>query len=106
VCACTPHVVIFSLFLHAFPSICGQCGRVDGVDLHACGAVVLQQLPLLSCSLSHGCLLPSDLVSTHWSSATKPEEIRYSAVLLSGVIASIQVVSLLYRIRYSKILFE
>lgn len=57
-------------------SICGQCGRLDGVDLHACGAVVLQQLPLLSCSLSHGCLLPSDLVNTHWSSATKPEEIR------------------------------
>ncbi|XP_077094787.1 centrosomal protein kizuna isoform X2 [Siphateles boraxobius] len=54
----------------------GQCGRLDGVDLHACGAVVLQQLPLLSCSLSHGCLLHSDLVNTHWSSATKPEEIR------------------------------
>ncbi|CAM4650213.1 unnamed protein product [Leuciscus chuanchicus] len=57
-------------------SICSQCGRLDGVDLHACGAVVLQQLPLLSCSLSHGCLLPSDLVNTHWSSATKPEQIR------------------------------
>uniref|UniRef100_A0A671P9B3 Centrosomal protein kizuna n=1 Tax=Sinocyclocheilus anshuiensis TaxID=1608454 RepID=A0A671P9B3_9TELE len=57
-------------------SICGQCGRLDGVELHACGAVVLQQLPLLSCSLSHGCLLPSDLINTHWSSATKPEQIR------------------------------
>ncbi|KAK2878344.1 hypothetical protein Q8A67_019135 [Cirrhinus molitorella] len=57
-------------------SICGQCGRLDGVELHACGAVVLQQLPLLSCSLSHGCLLPNDLINTHWSSATKPEQIR------------------------------
>ncbi|ROL42791.1 Centrosomal protein kizuna [Anabarilius grahami] len=57
-------------------SICGQCGRLDGVELHACGAVVLQQLPLLSYSLSPGCLLPSDLISTHWSSATKPEHIR------------------------------
>ncbi|XP_016300674.1 centrosomal protein kizuna isoform X2 [Sinocyclocheilus anshuiensis] len=57
-------------------SICGQCGRLDGVELHSCGAVVLQQLPLLSCSLSHGCLLPSDLINTHWSSATKPEQIR------------------------------
>uniref|UniRef100_A0A8C1PZU8 Centrosomal protein kizuna n=1 Tax=Cyprinus carpio TaxID=7962 RepID=A0A8C1PZU8_CYPCA len=57
-------------------SICGQLGRLDGVELHACGAVVLQQLPLLSCSLSHGCLLPSDLINTHWSSATKPEQIR------------------------------
>ncbi|XP_058604527.1 centrosomal protein kizuna isoform X2 [Onychostoma macrolepis] len=57
-------------------SICGQCGRLDGVELHACGSVVLQQLPLLSCSLSHGCLLHSDLINTHWSSATKPEQIR------------------------------
>uniref|UniRef100_A0A8C2EY05 Centrosomal protein kizuna n=1 Tax=Cyprinus carpio TaxID=7962 RepID=A0A8C2EY05_CYPCA len=57
-------------------SICGQLGRLDGVELRACGAVVLQQLPLLSCSLSHGCLLPSDLINTHWSSATKPEQIR------------------------------
>ncbi|XP_026141158.1 centrosomal protein kizuna [Carassius auratus] len=57
-------------------SICGQCGRLDGVEVHVCGAVVLQQLPLLSCSLSHGCLLPSDLINTHWSSATKPEQIR------------------------------
>ncbi|KAL0170714.1 hypothetical protein M9458_035310, partial [Cirrhinus mrigala] len=55
--------------------ICGQCGRLDGVELHACGAVVLQQLPLLSCSQSQGCLLPSDLINTHWSSATKPEQI-------------------------------
>lgn len=95
VCACTPHILIFSLFLHVFPSICSQCGRLDGVELHACGAVVLQQLPLLSYSLSPGCLLPSDLINTHWSSATKPEHIRYSALLFSGVIASIQVVSLL-----------
>ncbi|XP_050989538.1 centrosomal protein kizuna isoform X2 [Labeo rohita] len=57
-------------------SICGQCGRLDGVELHACGAVVLQQLPLLSCSQSQGCLLPNDLINTHWSSATKPEQIR------------------------------
>uniref|UniRef100_A0A8C2ELY9 Centrosomal protein kizuna n=1 Tax=Cyprinus carpio TaxID=7962 RepID=A0A8C2ELY9_CYPCA len=57
-------------------SICGQCGRLDGVELHSCGAVVLQQLPLLSCSLSHGSLLPNDLINTHWSSATKPEQIR------------------------------
>lgn len=96
-CACTPHILISNvMFLYVLPSICGQCGRLDGVELHACGAVVLQQLPLLSCSLSHGCLLPCDLINTHWSSATKPEQIRYSASLqFSGFIASIQVVSLL-----------
>lgn len=96
-CACTPHILLSNvMFLYVLPSICGQCGRLDGVELHACGAVVLQQLSLLSCGLSHGCLLPSDLINTHWSSATKPEQIRYSASLqFSGLIASIQVVSLL-----------
>ncbi len=96
-CTCTPHILISNvMFLYVLPSICGQCERLDGVELHECGAVVLQQLPLLSCGLSHGCLLPSDLINTHWSSATKPEQIRYSASLqVSGLIASIQVVSLL-----------
>ncbi|XP_051502184.1 centrosomal protein kizuna isoform X2 [Myxocyprinus asiaticus] len=67
-------------------SICSQRGSLDSVDLQACCAVVLQQLPLLSCSLSQGCLLPKDLINTHWSSATKPDQIRsclsaYSALL-------------------------
>ncbi|XP_052009205.1 centrosomal protein kizuna isoform X2 [Xyrauchen texanus] len=67
-------------------SICSQCGSLDSVDVQACCAVVLQQLPLLSCSLSQGCLLPKDLINTHWSTATKPDQIRsclsaYSALL-------------------------
>ncbi|XP_043119806.1 centrosomal protein kizuna isoform X2 [Puntigrus tetrazona] len=57
-------------------SICDQCGCLDGEELHVCGAVVLQQLPLLSCGLSQGCLLTSDLIDTHWSSDTNPEQIR------------------------------
>lgn len=66
--------------------ICGQCGRLDAVNLHACGAVVLQQLPLLSRSLPRGCLLPSDLINTHWSTTSKPHQIRLCLSAESAVL--------------------
>ncbi|XP_056332922.1 centrosomal protein kizuna isoform X2 [Danio aesculapii] len=66
--------------------ICGQRGHLDDVDLHACSAVVLQQLPMLSCSLPHGCLLPSDLINSHWSTISKPQQIRLCLSAESAVL--------------------
>ncbi|XP_057199626.1 centrosomal protein kizuna isoform X3 [Triplophysa rosa] len=57
-------------------SICRQRGSLDDVDLQMCGAVILHQLPLLCCNLPQRCLLPADLIDTHWSSTTKQEQIR------------------------------
>nr|XP_055028053.1 centrosomal protein kizuna isoform X1 [Misgurnus anguillicaudatus] len=67
-------------------SKCSESGHLDDVDLQACGAVILQQLPLLCSNLPQGCLLSSDLINTHWSSATKPDQIRS---YLSGEVASL-----------------
>ncbi|TRY92837.1 hypothetical protein DNTS_024901 [Danionella cerebrum] len=52
-----------------------QQGHLDALDLNACAAVLLQQLPLISCSMDHGCLLPRDLILSLISSAAKPEHI-------------------------------
>ncbi|KAA0711521.1 Centrosomal protein kizuna [Triplophysa tibetana] len=57
-------------------SICRQRGCLDDVDLQMCGAVILQQLPLLCSNLPQRCLLPADLIDTHWSTTTKQEQIR------------------------------
>lgn len=67
-------------------SICSQRGRLDDIDLHACGALVLQQLSMLSCSLPHGCLLPSDLINSHWSTTSKPQQIRLCLSAESAVL--------------------
>ncbi|XP_017555213.1 centrosomal protein kizuna [Pygocentrus nattereri] len=56
--------------------LCSQRGGLKGEELSVCGAVVLQQLPWLSWNMSQGCLLPSDLVNTHWSTATDATWIR------------------------------
>ncbi|XP_066526093.1 centrosomal protein kizuna isoform X1 [Hoplias malabaricus] len=56
--------------------LCSQHGDMKGEGLSVCGAVVLQQLPLLSWNMPQGCLLPSDLVCTHWSTAVEPAQIR------------------------------
>ncbi|XP_058255733.1 centrosomal protein kizuna isoform X3 [Hemibagrus wyckioides] len=62
-------------------SLCSQRGELRGVELSVCGAVVLQQLPWLLWNSPYGCLLHSDLVSTHWSTAVDSAHIR---LCLSG----------------------
>ncbi|XP_056623386.1 centrosomal protein kizuna isoform X2 [Triplophysa dalaica] len=57
-------------------SICRQRCSLDDVDLQMCGAVIVHQLPLLCCNLPQRCLLPADLIDTHWSSTTNQEQIR------------------------------
>ncbi|XP_053488939.1 centrosomal protein kizuna isoform X2 [Ictalurus furcatus] len=57
-------------------SLCRQRGELRGEELRACGAVVLQQLPWLLWTTTHGCLLHSDLVNIHWSTAVDPAHIR------------------------------
>nr|XP_023664447.1 centrosomal protein kizuna isoform X1 [Paramormyrops kingsleyae] len=50
-------------------SLCNGKAALNGVDLEACGAVVLHQLQRLSWSVSKGCLLPEEIVSANWTSA-------------------------------------
>uniref|UniRef100_A0A8B9RJX1 Centrosomal protein kizuna n=1 Tax=Astyanax mexicanus TaxID=7994 RepID=A0A8B9RJX1_ASTMX len=56
--------------------LCSRRGAVKGEELSVCGAVVLQQLPRLSWNTPQGCLLSSDLVSTHWATAVDAAKIR------------------------------
>ncbi|TSO25227.1 Centrosomal protein kizuna [Bagarius yarrelli] len=62
-------------------SLCSERGELRAEELRVCGAVVLQQLPWLLWDTPHGCLLHSDLVNKHWSTAIDPANIRSS---LSG----------------------
>lgn len=55
--------------LDIFHSLCNGKAALNGVDLEACGAVVLHQLQRLSWSVSKGCLLPEEIVSANWTSA-------------------------------------
>ncbi|XP_071183426.1 centrosomal protein kizuna-like isoform X3 [Salvelinus alpinus] len=48
-------------------SLCNARAGLNGEDLDACGAVVLHQLQRLSWTMSMGCLLPEELVSSNWS---------------------------------------
>ncbi|XP_060735769.1 centrosomal protein kizuna isoform X3 [Tachysurus vachellii] len=57
-------------------SLCSQRGELSGQGLSVCGAVVLQQLPWLLWNTPHGCLLHSDLVNIHWSTAVDSSHIR------------------------------
>ncbi|XP_060790288.1 centrosomal protein kizuna isoform X2 [Neoarius graeffei] len=57
-------------------SLCRQHGELRGEELRVCGAVVLQQLPWLLWNTPHGCLLHSNLVNMHWSTALDPTHIR------------------------------
>lgn len=56
--------------------LCSRRGALKGEELSVCGAVVLQQLPRLSWNTPQGCLLSSDLVSTHWATAVDAAKIR------------------------------
>uniref|UniRef100_A0A674EZW5 Centrosomal protein kizuna n=1 Tax=Salmo trutta TaxID=8032 RepID=A0A674EZW5_SALTR len=55
-------------------SLCNARAGLNGEDLDACGAVVLHQLQRLSWTMSMGCLLPEELVSSNWST-TEPRKI-------------------------------
>uniref|UniRef100_A0A4W5K697 Centrosomal protein kizuna n=1 Tax=Hucho hucho TaxID=62062 RepID=A0A4W5K697_9TELE len=55
-------------------SLCNARAGLNGEDLDACGAVVLHQLQRLSWTMSKGCLLPEELVSSNWST-TEPRKI-------------------------------
>ncbi|KAK3538219.1 hypothetical protein QTP70_033100 [Hemibagrus guttatus] len=57
-------------------SLCSQRVELRGVELSVCGAVVVQQLPWLLWNTPYGCLLHSDLVSIHWSTAVDSAHIR------------------------------
>ncbi|XP_066577332.1 centrosomal protein kizuna isoform X2 [Amia ocellicauda] len=48
-------------------SLCHRKARLNEEDLEACGAVVLHQLQRLSWSMSKGCLLPEEIVSSDWT---------------------------------------
>ncbi|XP_048831256.1 centrosomal protein kizuna isoform X2 [Brienomyrus brachyistius] len=50
-------------------SLCNGKAALNGVDLEACGAVVLHQFQRLSWSVSKGCVLPEEIVSANWTSA-------------------------------------
>ncbi|KAI4875293.1 hypothetical protein NFI96_022563, partial [Prochilodus magdalenae] len=66
--------------------LCSQRGGLKEEELSACGAVVLQQLPQLSCNMSQGCLLPSDVINTHWSTTIDVAQIRSCLSADSGAL--------------------